>query len=297
MTAAKTTRKYALLINTKSRQGADCFAAAKKQIVESGHELVVAKKVTNPKQLTVLLQEMVAQKPDVLVVGGGDGTVSAAAGHLASSDTALALLPLGTTNNFARTAGLPLELDEAITVALEGQKAKFDIAKIGDKYFVNVASLGLSAKIASAVDDTHKKYFGRLAYALTGIRQLLTHHPVRCSIEAGGKTHEFTTNQLIVANGKYHSGLRISETASAQSGELVVFSLDDGNKLRLLFNLLLFSLRGISKLKSHEVIRAAEITLTTVPKRKVEVDGEPSAVTPATLVCIPDALSLLVPKS
>jgi diacylglycerol kinase (ATP) len=294
--SAKTTKKYALLVNTKSRRGADCFAEAKKQILESGHTLIAAEEIMNPRTLPSVLQQTIRQKPDVLVVGGGDGTVSTAAGNLAGTDIVFALLPLGTTNNFARTAGVPLDIGGAIETALSGKAEKFDLAKADDRYFVNVASLGLSARIADNVNDTHKRYFGRLAYALTGMRQLLVHRPIRCVIETDGKTSEFRTNQLIIANGKYHSGIEISKTTSAQSGKLVVFSLDDGGKLRLMLNLLRFSVSGISRLQNHEVIRATEIQLTTSPRRKLEIDGEPSGATPVRILCEPDALTLLVPK-
>jgi diacylglycerol kinase (ATP) len=294
--AQKKSRKvYALLVNTKSRRGAEWFARAKAAIAESRHDLIAAEEISQPGQLPEQLKKLIAKKPDVLVVGGGDGTVSLAASLLVGGKIRLALLPLGTTNNFARTANVPLAFDEAMTVALGGKTARFDVGKAGDKYFVNVASLGLSAKIADRVSDKNKKHFGRAAYAFAGLRELILHRPVRCSIVADGKTYELRTNQLIIANGGYHSAIEISENTSAQSGKLVVFNMDNGSKLKLLMNLVHFYSHGIKTMTGHEVIRARRLQLTTVPKRKLELDGEPFAATPTTLECRPGAVVLLVP--
>ena len=85
--------------------------------------------------------------PDLLVAGGGDGTISTAARLLAHRDIALGLLPLGTTNNFARTAGVPLGLDEAVATLTGGKVIDVDLGLAGDMPFTNHVGVGLSADV------------------------------------------------------------------------------------------------------------------------------------------------------
>src|SRR5690349_4297177 len=112
--AVKRDRRATLVVNAHSRQGMRLYDAARDRLLEAGFTLLGAYPVDRPRELEATLAAAVDAGPDLLVAGGGDGTISTAARLLAHRDIALGLLPLGTTNNFARTVGIPLTLDGAV---------------------------------------------------------------------------------------------------------------------------------------------------------------------------------------
>ena len=86
---------------------------------------------------------MVRSGSDIVVAAGGDGTVSAVASAVAGSEAVLGVLPLGTLNHFAKDAGIPLELEEAVRNISTGRAVKVDIGDVNGRAFINNISLGL----------------------------------------------------------------------------------------------------------------------------------------------------------
>ena len=94
---------------------------------------------------------------DLIAVGGGDGTLSEATHQLAHRDVCLGVLPLGTTNNFARSLGLPLHLPAALHILTEGKVADVDLGHVAGRHFANLTSLGLSVQVAQHVPHQLKR--------------------------------------------------------------------------------------------------------------------------------------------
>ena len=80
---------------------------------------------------------------DLMVAGGGDGTISAAAAALAGTETVLGILPLGTLNHFARDLGIPTDLTEAVALIARGSERRVDVAEMNDRIFINNSAIGL----------------------------------------------------------------------------------------------------------------------------------------------------------
>src|SRR5690349_3836478 len=99
-----------LIVNTRSRHGARRFQLARNALARKGLQLEAARLVSDPATLAQALAEAVGQGSTFVILGGGDGTVSAGASALAYSDAKLGILPLGTANDFARTLDIPLDL-------------------------------------------------------------------------------------------------------------------------------------------------------------------------------------------
>jgi diacylglycerol kinase (ATP) len=106
--AIRRDRHGVLVVNTRSRRGRGHYEVARGLLSTAGFDLLACFGVDQPGQLAGALTAATALRPDLLIAGGGDGTISEAARHLAHRDIALGVLPLGTTNNFARTLGIPL---------------------------------------------------------------------------------------------------------------------------------------------------------------------------------------------
>src|SRR5690349_1203118 len=142
--AIKRDRRAALVVNAHSRQGMRLYDTARTRLLAAGFTLLDTYPVDRPRELEATLAEAVGRGPDLLVAGGGDGTISTAARLLAHHDIALGLLPLGTTNNFARTVGIPLTLDGAVETLAEGKVIDVDLGLAGATAFTNHVGVGLS---------------------------------------------------------------------------------------------------------------------------------------------------------
>ena len=118
------------------------------------------------------MREAIDDGHDLIILGGGDGTVSSVAGILAESDVVLGLLPLGTANDFARTLNIPFELEKACATVANGAVAQVDLGRAGSNYFVNVASIGLGSAVAEALSPRLKHVVGSLAYPVAGCEGL-----------------------------------------------------------------------------------------------------------------------------
>ena len=117
----------------------------------AGHRLEC--RVVEGKDLTATL-EAVAKEPDLdlMIAGGGDGTISAAAKVAFEAGVPLGVLPAGTMNLFARTLGLPLDLDEALVALAHGELGVADIATANGEPFVHQFSVGIHARLVRIRD-------------------------------------------------------------------------------------------------------------------------------------------------
>jgi diacylglycerol kinase (ATP) len=218
-------QRAALVVNTRSRRGLRLYQAASSQLQAAGFDLLGSFPVHRPAQLDASLTTALDLRPDLLIVGGGDGSISLAARHLAYRDIALGVLPLGTTNNFARTLGIPLNLARAVGVLTHGKVADVDLGQAGGTFFANLVSVGLSGHVAATVRHDLKRLLGRAAYPVTALARLPRHHPFRATITTGGRHYTLHTHQLNIANGSFHAGRPITADASADDGLLLAYSL------------------------------------------------------------------------
>ncbi len=293
--AIRTMRKVAVVVNTHSRRGRHRYEEAIGLLRAQGFEPGRAWAVTNPKRLRETLDKALAGEPDLLIVGGGDGTLSTAVKHVAHRDVALGVLPLGTTNNFARSLGLPLDLAGAIGVFATGKVADVDLGMADDRAFANLASFGISVEVAGTVKPWLKRLVGRAAYPLTAITILPGHRPFRAYITVDGRRHELLTHQLNIANGRFHGGWQVASDISIDNGTLVAYQLGSGKRLRLLLETLVRATTGRWRsLAGGPFVTGREMLLETEPTMAADVDGEVRLRTPITLRTVPNGLRVMV---
>ncbi|MDF2712127.1 MAG: diacylglycerol kinase [Nonomuraea muscovyensis] len=296
--AIRTDRRVALVINTRSRRGRRHYFEVIEQIHALGFEPLAEIGVYNPKRLRELLDTALATGPDLLIVGGGDGTLSSAVRHVAHRDVALGVLPLGTTNNFARSLGLPLDLPGAIRVFATGKVADIDLGMADDRPFANLASFGVSVEVAGTVKPWLKRVLGRPAYPLTALTILPGHRPFRAVITVDGQRHELLTHQLNIANGRFHGGWQVARDISIDDGMLVAYQLGSGKKLRLLVETLARATTGRWRsLAGGPFVAGREMLLETDPPMAADVDGEVRLRTPIRLRVVPNGVRVMVPSS
>jgi YegS/Rv2252/BmrU family lipid kinase len=312
-----------LVVNARSRRGRRLFGTARRLLDESGLSFAQVFPVTDPGRLGTLFSDVLALEPDLVVVGGGDGTIAEAVGHLTHRDIALGILPLGTTNNFARSLELPLDLRRAIHVLRDGKVADVDVgwfkadppeadppeadpleggppaAERGrGAIFANMVSIGLSVHVSEEVPHDLKRVMGRSAYAVTAARLLPRHEAFKATIRIGDDVRTMATHQLNVANGAHHSGQRIARDASPDDRLLAVYRLGDQRRLRLASATARHVLTGQWRsLREDAFLTTDHVQITTDPPLNVDVDGEIRGRTPVTVRLLGNALRVIVPRS
>lgn len=283
-----------LLINTRSRSGQQALPRILAGCEAAGVKLANVIQIKDPSVLPDVLAGIKSRRPDIFITASGDGTVSDVVDYLAGTPIKLGFIPLGTTNNFARSLGVPLDIDEAVAVILSGRTRRIALGMMDGDYFANVAGIGMSARIAEAVTSTLKKRYGRLAYAITAFRIMLTHKPFMVKIcdKDGELQAHFMTHQVIVANGRYHAGTEIAVDADLAHPELVVFKLGGPSRLSLIWHMLDFYYGKRRSVAHSSYFIGRDIKISTSTPQPIELDGEVKLQTPSRASAHADAVTV-----
>ena len=168
-----------------------------------------------------LAREAVRSGVDLVLASGGDGTITACAGGVAGSGVPLGVLPCGTGNLLARNLGLPLSLDEALTVALTGSDRRLDVGTANDRPFVVMAGIGFDAEMLAGASEQLKKRLGWAAYAVSALRHLRD-RPARVTLRTdGGPPRQYWASGVIIGNvGSLQGNVPLLPDAQPDDGVL-----------------------------------------------------------------------------
>lgn len=211
---------------------------------------------------------------DRLAVAGGDGSIACVAASAAAAGLPLAVIATGTANDFAAGLGLPAELGEACALAARGERRRrMELAWVGNRPFVNVASVGLSPTAAEHADDL-KGRFGALAYTVGAIAAGATAHPVRCRVSCDGATrHEGEAWQVSVGStGAFGGGSSIE--ANTADGKLDLVVIEGGSRVRLAKHAYGLRVGRVEGQKGVIDDRCSTIELRLEGEESLNVDGE-----------------------
>ena len=289
-------RQAILVVNAMSRSGEAAFDEVRGKLELAGVELIDCQAVTEPDNMDQTVIDAIARAP-MVIIGGGDGSLSSNVDHFVGKDTVFAVLPLGTANSFARTLGLPLDVDGAIDVIAHGQRRRIDLGIIDGDYFANAAALGLSPLIADTVPHALKKYLGMVGYLLWAMRVAFKFRPfrLRVTLDDGTLVKSWATEARI-ANGTHHGGVELVESQEIDSGEIVIQAVTG----KSLFGLAWSWFSTLFKLRRRDLTttewRGKKLRLEARPRQKISVDGEISARTPVTIEVAQGAIEVAAPR-
>ena len=238
---------------------------------------------------------------DLLVVVGGDGSVHEVVNGIAGMPKVeLAVIARGTGWDFARSLGLPRELDRAIDVALHGHARTIDLGRAryrpwaggeAESWFANVASVGMSGAIAQRANDTSKAFGGKVSYVWATLAVFSRWSNSEVDVTVGAEHRRARMHDVVVANGAYFGGgMKICPDASPEDGTFDVLLIGDLTKRDLLLTLPK-TFRG-----SHlphpkaELLRGTEVFVDAPEPLPVQLDGEQPGTTPARFEVVPQAL-------
>ena len=273
MASASLPKKAILVVNAHSRRGRDAFEEACEKLTAAGIKLIDSHAVENPEIMEPVVKAAIAKAP-MVIIGGGDGSLSSAVDHFLGQKTVFAILPLGTANSFARTLGIPLDLDGAIEVIANGRRKRIDLGCIDGDYFANAAAMGLSPLIADTVPHNLKKYFGMVGYLIWAARVAVKFRPFRLKVDDGTTVHKVWATEARIANGTHHGGVELVESQSLDSGEIVVQAVTG----KSVFGLAWSWFATLFKLRRRELtvteFRGTKLRVEARPRQKISVDGE-----------------------
>ena len=290
-------KQAVLIVNAMSRKGADAFEQARDLLTANGVELLAAHAITEPDDLRPTVCKALADKAPMIIVGGGDGSLSSTIDDFLGTETVFALLPLGTANSFSRTLGIAQDIEGAVKVIAGGQKLRIDLGAIDGDYFANAAAMGLSPMIAETVPHKLKRYLGMVGYLLWAARVAFKFKPFRLSIDDGTTVHKTWATEARIFNGRFHGGVELTDNACVQSGEIMVQAVTG----RSLFGLAWSWFATLFKLRSREQTvteyRGTTLKLTARPQQRISVDGELCASTPCEVTVARAAVWVAAPAA
>lgn len=295
MTATTRLRSATLLVNPAARGVGKDFDASR--IVRYLEKRGLPTHLVIPDSSASATREarMAAERGDsILFVVGGDGSVRDAALGLAGSETALAAVPSGTVNIWARESGIPSGLRKSIDAHLEGQSVHMDLGRAGDHCFLLMAGIGWDAEIAGKVHHGLKKRIGDIAYMLQAAATAPFLRPTRVQWTTNGDQVEEELAWMVLGNTRLYGGkIHITRDAVIDDGLLDVVALcphSFSETVRLAGKL------ALGKRNDDRMItfRTPELHIQTagIP---VQLDGDPVGETPMSFSVDPGALLVSVP--
>jgi len=251
--------------------------------------------------LLAAAREAAASDIDVVVMAGGDGTMSAGAGGLAGTGKPMGMLPLGTLNHFARDLGIPTLLEEAVRNVAEGIVREVDVGEANDRVFVNNSSIGLYPH-AVALRDAWMQQHSRHKWMAMGRAALATlrRFPVvRLTVRLDEGPVNVTTPMVFIGNNRYETKLfSLGKRPALDEGELWVYLARDAGRFRFLRLALRALIGRLDDSRDFQGLCVKEMRVEDRRRElKVAFDGEVGHVAPPLRYQIrPRALRVIVPR-
>jgi YegS/Rv2252/BmrU family lipid kinase len=288
-------RRAVLIGNLRSRQTSELFSVARRLLTGRGVSIVEQHSVRGSASLRRSVRAAVRAGFELILVGGGDGTMTSIVGCLAHTRAVLGVLPFGTGNSFAQSLGIKPNVESAVDVIVDGRVEKVDLGIVNGTHFANFATIGLSSAIARNTPTWLKKVLGPAAYAVAGVGPMFRSGAFRATIRCGAQKIDIRTHQVIVANGRYYGTTPVLPDATIVDGTLSLFTTSGLTRWEVARMFVAFFRGEQTELADADYLSAPEITVKAKPKQYLDIDGEALGKTPARFSIDRRALRVMVP--
>ena len=247
------------------------------------------------------VRQALRHDPPVVVAAGGDGTVSAVAHELRGGPAALAVLPMGTFNHFAKDLGIPLDIGEAVRVLREGRRIAVDVGEVNGRTFVNNSSLGLYPGMVRTRDKLRRRFgHGKRRAMLWALMAALRRSPLlTLDLQADRESESCRSPFVFVGNNAYAmEGFDIGTRERLDGGRLSVYTTHRCSVAGLALLALRALLGRLRQAEDFAAIAARRLRVETPHARLlVATDGELHIMdTPLEFRIVPAALDVIVPR-
>jgi diacylglycerol kinase family enzyme len=286
-----------LVVNAKSRTGQAQLEEARLLIGAAGIRLTSVHGVDDPDALRDVVASVVADGVPMLILGGGDGSLLTAVGKLAGTSTVLGVLPLGTANSFARALGIPLDLPGAVDVIAYGRIRQVDLGVVGETVYAGCASIGLAPQIADSVPHGLKAWAGRPGYLIWAASQLARFKSFKLTVTSPEGSETMDAVEVRIANGPFHGGVELVDTARLDSGRIVVQAVSGQKRRHLVLNWIAHTLRSKARWRQIRQFEGTSLRIETNPSLPISIDGEVLARTPVEVGVRSGSLRVASPRA
>lgn len=236
---------------------------------------------------------------DLVVAAGGDGTINEVIHGLAEKEyrPQLGIIPVGTTNDFARALQIPRDIKKAVEILVSNQRMLLDIGKVNGHYFINIAGGGRLTELTYDVPIKLKTMLGQLAYYIKGIEMLPSLKPARAKIEYNGHVIDEDIMLFLISNSNSVGGFeKLAPGAKLNDGYFDLLILKKVN-LAEFIQIATLALRG-AHLENENIIyaQAKEIKVTPSEKMQLNIDGEYGGLLPGEFVNLKQHIEFIVPE-
>ncbi len=296
-------RQVVLVGNPNSGHVKDGMAHARAAIVREGLQIVDTVRMHELERLRAWVDRPEGERP-LIVAAAGDGTIGGVCGYVAGTDAVLGIVPLGTSNDIARSFDIPMRIEDAVHLFTTGKIATADLGRFAtedgeERYFAHAAAMGVDVAFAKlATKGSWRKRLGRLTYIAAGLIALHDRAPFTCELRLGGPANRTVKMCLIhlsvidapIFGGRL--GLRLGGS-SVDDRRLDVLAIEDAPLYRLLLTMLPVLFMKRPRVGGVRVYHVRRLHVHVDHPLDVSLDGEIAGRLPSDFVLAPEALRVV----
>lgn len=297
--AGERPRRCLLVVNPRSRNGdqnaSELMTALQRQGVAVYNDAPI-----DIEDLSALLRDShdrIQADSDRILLGGGDGTINQVLPDLVRAGLPMAIAPLGTANDLARTLGVPESPEEVAAMLVAGRVTRIDLGRVNDKLYANVASIGLGPRVTEALSQELKARLGVLGYPRALLAAYREIKPFVCRLRVDdGAEYRQRAIHLAVGNGRFYGGgAAVFEEAAIDDNRLDLYALAPIPLWRLLLVGPWLKDGRHRELQDVHITHGQRISVHTSRPLPISADGEILTHTPAEFEVLPRALPVVIP--
>ena len=238
-------------------------------LIKSNAENVILETATQNHAIELTKKAIAAGAKKIIAIGG-DGTINEVGSVLTNTEIPLGIIPLGSGNGLARHLNIPMQVEKAYQVALNGNPIKIDVGNINGKRFFCTAGIGFDATVANAFAKGEKR--GLFNYITATLSSLIKYKPIQVSINQGPLEEVFS---LTIANAnQFGNNAYISPFSNIQDGTLEIVKIKKMNWLQASIVSIRLFFKLIHNSPLVEIIKTKEVKITYKSNANLHMDGE-----------------------
>jgi diacylglycerol kinase (ATP) len=293
-----------LVTNTTSGRAKQSHAEIRECLSREGMRILETIPIKEIERLERWTGDSADDRP-LIVAAGGDGTIGSVAGYLVDTESVLGILPAGTSNDIARSLGIPLKIEEAVRLLRDGERSPIDAGRFDapgerPRYFLHAATAGINVAFARlATQSSFRQRLGKFTYVVAALAALREAKPFACDVEIEGRRTTLSLLQIAVVNAPVFGGLLQLELPDSRIDDrrLDVLAIEDMSIGRIALAALRVLVGRRPLAGGIRLYHVQEMAVHTRQPLAVTLDGEIEGTIPGTFSLRAEALRVIRPRN